>query len=182
MPKPFASRIAASQPTSTVTIATTASRRRHPRQHQHAADLLPDRRQHFQFAAGVLVRQPVLHVDHAHHPVARDHRSRKKRLKVIFFQFAEFLEPRILIRLARDPHQPPLPRYPSGQAFIPAHPQFPDGGRVRRIRRAQHQIVAVLQVDQARIALRELHHQRNHPLQYILQAQVPDHEAADLLK
>jgi hypothetical protein len=53
---------------------------------------------------------------------------------------------------------------------------------VRRVRRAQDQFVAIEQVNQAGIALGELHDQRHDPLQYLLQVQLTHHQAADLLK
>ena len=94
----------------------------------------------------------------------------------------KYLEPGVLVSLARNGQQAPLARHPAGQAFVQPQPHLADGGGVRRVGSAQHQLVAVEQVDQAGIALRELHHQRDDALQNFLQAHLPNHEAADLLE
>ena len=53
---------------------------------------------------------------------------------------------------------------------------------MRRVGGAQHQFLAVEQVDQAGIAFGEFHDQGDDALQNVLQAHFPDHEAADLLE
>ena len=88
----------------------------------------------------------------------------------------------ILIRLARDRQQPPLPGHPARQALRRSHPHFADGRRMRRVRSAQHQFVVGQKIYQAGIALREFHHQRYHALQHLGQAHVAHHESADLLE
>ena len=53
----------------------------HARQHQHAADLLANRSQHFHFASSMLMRLAVLHVDYADDPVSRNDWRGQKRLE-----------------------------------------------------------------------------------------------------
>jgi hypothetical protein len=130
----------------------------------------------------MLMRQPVLDVDHAHYAIACDHRRRKKRLEGIFLQLAKRLEPRILVRLARNRQQPALPRHPAGESFVGPHAQLADGRRVRPVGSAQHQFLAVQQVHEAGIALGILHHQRYNALKNLAQAHFPNHKAADLLE
>ncbi len=155
---------------------------RKPCQHEHAPDLLAHGGQHFHFTAGVLMWSLVLDVDHADHLIPRDDRGGKEGLIGVFFQFAEGLEPRILVGFARNREQAPLARDPAGQTLIPPQPQLADGGRVRPVGRTQHQFLAITQIDQAGVALGELHDERHNAVQYILQADVANHEAADLLK
>jgi hypothetical protein len=46
----------------------------------------------------------------------------------------------------------------------------------------QNEILVVAKVNQAGIALRKLHNERNNTLENFLQAHVPNHETADLLE
>ena len=62
----------------------------------------------------MLVRQLVLHVDHAHHAIARDDRRRKKRFVRVFPQTGKVLKPGIVVGLARNRQLPPFARHPSG--------------------------------------------------------------------
>ena len=51
-----------------------------------------------------------------------------------------------------------------------------------RIGCAKHKLVIIGQIDETGIALRKLDHERNNPLQYLLQAHVAHHEPAYFLK
>src|SRR5450759_2776146 len=126
--------------------------------------------------------QAVLHVDHSHHPVARNQWRRKESVVAVLGQVGERLEPRVFVSLARDRYQPAFARHPTRQTLVGPHAQLADGGRVRRIGRAEHQVFAIQQVDQARIAVREFHHQGDNALEHVGQAQVANHETADLLE
>jgi len=53
---------------------------------------------------------------------------------------------------------------------------------VRRVGSAQHQVLAVEEVHETRVALGELDHQGHDALQNFREAHFPDHEAADLLE
>src|SRR5579884_2022261 len=163
-------------------IGRFESGRRETREHQYAAYLLADRRQHLHFAARVLVRQAVLHVHHAHDPVAGNYRRGKEGLVVILFELAELLEARVAVGLARDGEQPPLARDPAGETFAPAHAQLANRGGVGLIGRAQDQVLAIQQIDEAGIAGGVFDDQGHDAVEHILQAQIPHHEPADLLK
>src|SRR6202142_3855358 len=156
--------------------------RRHASQHQRAAHLLAYGGEQFHLAAAMLMRLPVLHVDDSDHAVARDHGRREERLEGVFGKVAEALEPRIRVGLAGNGDQPPLPGHPAGEAFAHFQADPADFGRVRVIRSAQGELVVVEQVDQTRVAGRELHYQRHDALQYLLEAEFAHHEAADFLE
>ena len=104
----------------------------------------------------VVVRLPVLEVDHAHELAARQHRHRQKRLVAILRQFVERLEAWIVERMAAHGHRRPVLGHPAGDALTDPQLQPIDDIGMRRLRRAQHQVVVFQHVDEARIALDDL--------------------------
>ena len=122
------------------------------------ADEEAERRDQLNLAAAVLVRLPVLHVDDADQLAARQHRHRQERLVAILGQLVEGLEPRVLERVAAHRHRLAMLGHPAGDALADAQLQPIDDVGVRRLRRAQHQVVVLEHVDEARVAR---HHGRD---------------------
>ena len=72
-------------------------RRLHTGENEEAPHLFAYRAQDFHLIPGMLVRSPVLYVDHTDDAVARDHGSRKESLEGVLRQNAEVLETRVFV-------------------------------------------------------------------------------------
>src|SRR5215472_664727 len=87
-------------------------------QGKSATHLLTNGGKHFHFTPGVLMRLPVLDVDHTHNFVSGNYRDRQKCLETIFRKITDLLETMILISLAGNRNQTALPSNPTGQTFV----------------------------------------------------------------
>ena len=153
----------------------------HAGQYQRAADQFAYGGEQLHFAAGVLVGLAMLDVDDADDLIAGDDRNREERFVGVFGERAKKLEAGIAIAFPGNGEQAAFPRDPAGEALIQSQADLADFGGVRVVGGAQDELVAVEQVDQARIALHEFDDQVHDALQDVLQAEVAHHEAADLL-
>ena len=95
----------------------------------------------------------MLQIDDADQLAARQHRHREKRLVAILRKLVERLETRILEGAGRHGHWLTVLRHPSGNTLANAQLQSIDDVGMRRLRRAQHQRLVLLDVDEAGIAL-----------------------------
>jgi len=78
---------------------------RHTGQHQETTDLLSHGGDQLHLAAGVLVREAVLHVDHAHYAIAGNHRRREEGFEGVLGELPEGLEAGIGVGLPGDGQQ-----------------------------------------------------------------------------